>query len=449
MKYGQHFRAESVPQWAAFNLDYDELKHLIKKNTTRNHGQGIAIPGHTDTALNEFESSFYTELANQHDRVGLFVKSKSDEISRRLHATGTFWSALETDGEIGFFQTIVPKLLERCSNSDGRITQKRLNKFSKYDAQIQSCGDELLLLERFIEAQRVAFYKLLKKYMKWTGSRALTERFNSEILGDPKSFTRLDLSNLHSQYNDLITLLRASTPANSKPASPQGNSRRSSVQHQQVAQSSQRYWNEYDDGSEHEEEPYYIYYDPNAESTFPGAKAMKKAYEVTKAQMEKVKEWMTPPTSPERASLLGSSHSRSSPNGTFTDNENEPYASSTDLPGGYITHYATFPSVSDQRVSLMHERICFILMISCYLLSAVFLTLSATFLATGRRKLRLEVDLGALLAAILGMFLAVVGLGGMLQRKDRLGWIHQGIVLMTFILLCGAGIILLVMITGN
>jgi SPX domain protein involved in polyphosphate accumulation len=122
------------------NLDYDELKHLIKKNTTRDHGQGIAIPGHTDTALNEFESSFYTELANQHDRVGLFVKSKSDEISRRLRKSNMRFGpsgVLDTDGEIGFFQTIVPKLLERCSNSDGRITQKRLNKFSKYDAQIQ------------------------------------------------------------------------------------------------------------------------------------------------------------------------------------------------------------------------------------------------------------------------------------------------------------------------
>jgi hypothetical protein len=176
---------------------------------------------------------------------------------------------------------------------------------------------------------------------------------------------------------------------------------------------------------------------------------MKKAYEVTKAQVEKVKEWMTPPMSPERASLLGSSHSRSSPNGTFTENENEAYASSTDLPGGYITHYATFPSVSDQRVSLMHERICFILTIACYLLSAVFLTLSATFLATGRRKLRLEVDLGALLAAILGMFLAVVGLVCTLQRKDKLGLIYKGIVFMTFVLLCGAGSTLLVVITGN
>ncbi|PQE27612.1 SPX domain-containing protein [Rutstroemia sp. NJR-2017a BBW] len=442
MKYGQHFRAESVPQWAAFNLDYDELKHLIKKNTTRNHGQGIAIPGHTDTALNEFEASFYTELANQHDRVGLFVKSKRDEISRRL-LTGKMFEQRRKDNA-----KEIEQILEvRCANPEvGSIRYLRF----LFILMACSCGDELLLLERFIEAQRVAFHKLLKKYMKWTGSRALTERFNSEILGDPKSFTRLDLSDLHSQYNDLITLLRASTPAHSIPTSPPGNSRRSSVQHQQVAQLPQRYWNEYDDGSEHEEEPYYIYYDPNAESTFPGAKVMKKAYEATKAQMEKVKEWMTPPTSPERASLLGSSHSRSSPNGTFTDNENEPYASSTELPGGgYVAHYATFPSVADQRNLIMHERICLILTISCYLLSAVFLTLSATFLATGRRKLRLEVDLGALLAAMLGMFLAVVGLGGMLQRKDKLGWIHQGIVIMTFTLLSGAGIVLLVMITGN
>ena len=111
MKYGQTFHAQSVPQWAACespivwlvnsiqaiprprrslivtltdNVDYDELKNLIKANTTKDQAQAIAIPGQEDPRLEKFETSFFNELSNQHDRVDLFVKSKADEISRRL-----------------------------------------------------------------------------------------------------------------------------------------------------------------------------------------------------------------------------------------------------------------------------------------------------------------------------------------------------------------------------
>lgn len=66
------------------NVDYNELKNLIKVHTTKDQGQGVAIPGQGDTALQMFEDLFFNELSNQHDRVDLFVKCKADEISRRL-----------------------------------------------------------------------------------------------------------------------------------------------------------------------------------------------------------------------------------------------------------------------------------------------------------------------------------------------------------------------------
>jgi hypothetical protein len=66
------------------NVDYNELKYLIKVNTTRDQAQAIAIPGHADYALQKFENLFYGELWSQHDRVDLFVKSKADELGRRL-----------------------------------------------------------------------------------------------------------------------------------------------------------------------------------------------------------------------------------------------------------------------------------------------------------------------------------------------------------------------------
>jgi hypothetical protein len=105
MKYGSTFHAQSVPQWAprksasgralaargciltkasSDNIDYNELKTLIKVHTTKDQAQAIPIPGQKDTALAKFEQAFLNELSDQHDRVDLFVNSKADEISRRL-----------------------------------------------------------------------------------------------------------------------------------------------------------------------------------------------------------------------------------------------------------------------------------------------------------------------------------------------------------------------------
>jgi hypothetical protein len=69
---------------AADNIDYNSLKHHIKAHTTKDQATAIAIPGRPNTALQKFEDEFYEELCRQHDRVGMFVASKADEIARRL-----------------------------------------------------------------------------------------------------------------------------------------------------------------------------------------------------------------------------------------------------------------------------------------------------------------------------------------------------------------------------
>ncbi|EHL00052.1 hypothetical protein M7I_4134 [Glarea lozoyensis 74030] len=122
MKYGQNLQARSVPQWAPYNVDYDALKHLIKTNTTRDAGQAVAIPGQVDTALQRFEAQFFNELSNQHDRVGLFVRSKADEIDRRLQSS----------------KKSLLRLLERCTSRNGKpLSQKRREKFARYDDRIE------------------------------------------------------------------------------------------------------------------------------------------------------------------------------------------------------------------------------------------------------------------------------------------------------------------------
>lgn len=104
MKYGDSLPQRSIPEWAACrftglslliealtymipdNVDYNEIKRLIKARTTDAEAQAISISGSQDKseALKELEDELYVELVEQHQRIALFVRSKSGEIKRRL-----------------------------------------------------------------------------------------------------------------------------------------------------------------------------------------------------------------------------------------------------------------------------------------------------------------------------------------------------------------------------
>lgn len=68
------------------NVDYDAVKHLIKECTSSGAGKGkaIDIPGEGGDAKVLGEKRLYGVLVSEHERVGLFVKSKSNEIQGRL-----------------------------------------------------------------------------------------------------------------------------------------------------------------------------------------------------------------------------------------------------------------------------------------------------------------------------------------------------------------------------
>lgn len=68
----------------ADNIDYDDIKHFIKEHTTPGQGKSVSVPGRGDDKLVEFENALFHILADQHQRIDLFVKSKSGEIQRRL-----------------------------------------------------------------------------------------------------------------------------------------------------------------------------------------------------------------------------------------------------------------------------------------------------------------------------------------------------------------------------
>lgn len=178
------------------NVDYNDLKSLIRRRTTRGQGEALTIPGHANEAkaLQAFEDEFLSQLINQHQRVDLFVQSKAGEINRRL---------AHLNKQVG-------RLHRRYAlHPTGRISVKRLERYSKAEEVAEQAGEEIRSLARFVGAQRVAFIKLLKKYSKWTSSSRLDQRFRKEVLERPTAFSKKDFGPLLTQYEHALAAIRA------------------------------------------------------------------------------------------------------------------------------------------------------------------------------------------------------------------------------------------------
>ncbi|KAL8822379.1 MAG: hypothetical protein Q9191_006886, partial [Dirinaria sp. TL-2023a] len=141
------------------NVDYDDLKQAIRNHTTPSDNQPRLIPGVASKAdtLGGFEDRLYTKLSNEHERVDLFVRSKTGELTRRLEQ-----------------------------------------------------------LDRFVRVNRQAFRKILKKYMKWTDSPDLEQRFKDNVLSRPSSLANRSFIPALAHYKEIL----AGITASSSPTTP-------------------------------------------------------------------------------------------------------------------------------------------------------------------------------------------------------------------------------------
>lgn len=545
MKYGQQLESESVPEWSLHNIDYNALKQFIKANTTRDQATAITIPGHQDTSLYRFENEFYDELCRQHDRVGLFVATKASEINRRLQYLSDQINRL---------------LLVGTTSARNTNSLKRQRRFVKYERAASQLADETRDLSRFVNAQVVAFRKILKKYRKWTGSASLSSRFRENILSDPKSFTRRDFSHLESQCDDLLATVRAATPVAHSPATlspPETPSSRrgSSNGHPHIHSSSSstlqalsssagsvippsrtpsvtprrttvlatapvqtHYWNEYDDGSEAGDAGgagnggYAIYLHPDEESELPGMATLVSFFTVPLA---KAKKWMAArgvaahraPGAGEYAPLLvphdgygtaqteddseagpyaesglsprqrqqrrrGKAVDRtgfreddevdegeaSTTAAAMTDEDDDDedkddnddvFASDSEFPHGYQAHYASLPSINDQRAARFRETVLLRGSLGCFAASVVLLGVAGILISTGKHKLRVEVDAGVIMGVVTSLGFACAALGMIMAKNDRVPLVAQLAVWAVFSTICVLSGVELVFVMGN
>ncbi|KAF2086067.1 hypothetical protein K490DRAFT_44972, partial [Saccharata proteae CBS 121410] len=177
----------------ADNIDYDEIKHLIKDHTTPGSGKAVSIPGQGHVREREFEDQLFALLAQEHQRIDLFVRSKSGEIKRRLDHVAK--------------QINQPSIRER-PDAANRMSVRRQQKYGRMEEDVLKAGEEIRSLSRFVGAQRLAFTKLLKKYKKWAGSEQVERRFTQEVLNQPGNFSKADLAPLLHYWTDVLHAVR-------------------------------------------------------------------------------------------------------------------------------------------------------------------------------------------------------------------------------------------------
>ena len=124
---------------------------------------------------------------------------------------------------------------------------------------------------------------------------------------------------------------------------------------------------------------------------------------------------------------------------------------------GYAVHHAaeshsagyTLPSIAHQRVARSRERVLAYATAGCFAAAVVLMGIAGVLIATGRQRMRLEVDAAALVGIVSSLGAACGGLCMAGARHDSLGWGMRLAVWGVFCGVCVVNGVLLVLVMGN
>ena len=188
----------------------------------------------------------------------------------------------------------------------------------------------------------------------------------------------------------------------------------------------ERYWNEFDDGSDVESnEPFTIFIDPNDSDIFPGvanlSRKMRSLIEKVQSIRTKAFAWFTSPspekeaTLDERRRLIEEEIGRTEiEDSSDSDNERETFAD---------RHYSTIPKFHPTDSHLPSKVLLLRGCIGCFAASYLLLVIAALLLTTGRQKAAAEVDTGVIIGVAASLVFAILAVGCMLSRRERGAWI--------------------------
>lgn len=204
--------------------------------------------------------------------------------------------------------------------------------------------------------------------------------------------------------------------------------------------SAQRYWNEFDDGSEgSDNEAYTIFVDPDTPSTFPGLVTISKLFTTLVSKFNvaehKLISWWRHPSPQEQEPLINGSHSPSLDDSDASDAESP----LTKPQPNAQRRYSTFPATPQSPAMRARETMLFRSCLASFGAASVLLLVAAILKTTGRRKAETTVDAGVIIGVASSLVFAIIAVGSMVGRKDDVGWVHRISVFLLFAVVAAGG----------
>lgn len=193
-----------MPEWRAHNLDYNEIKHLIKVVTSRSGsslgaGSGDDVASADERALQN-QKKVVKAMDEEFESISLFVQLKSGEIERRLADCNRL------------VQQLAKIQKGPSSNGNAQMSKQFQQMVYRLHQAAGALARDTQNLSRFVAAQHIGFRKLIKKFRKWTPkpedqSEDPMSQFQVK-LESPTSFVNCDFASKFLELSLLYDALR-------------------------------------------------------------------------------------------------------------------------------------------------------------------------------------------------------------------------------------------------
>lgn len=141
MKFGEHLRKALIKNYSFYYINYDDLKHQLKKNLKDNDYEWT----------NEFEEEFLAALEVELDKVYSFTKVKNTEVNRRIK-----------DSERYVYEVV------EALNNPNKTTKPLEQDFDDLEEELSDIIADVHDLAKFTRLNFTGFQKILKKHDKTT-----------------------------------------------------------------------------------------------------------------------------------------------------------------------------------------------------------------------------------------------------------------------------------------
>lgn len=175
MKFGEHLRKALIRNYSFYYIDYDDLKHQMKKNLKANDF----------VWTNEFEEEFLASLEAELDKVYSFTMVKNTEVNRRIKDAEKY----------------VHQVVEALQTSNKPSEQD----FDELEEELSDIIADVHDLAKFTRLNYTGFQKILKKHDKTT-KFSLRPIFQVRL--NAKPFYKDNYDNLIVKLSKMYDLVR-------------------------------------------------------------------------------------------------------------------------------------------------------------------------------------------------------------------------------------------------